>query len=488
MPMEANPSVDATSAPAAAHAGLKDLFSYPLMACVQDRRTRRVARGVSITADDISHESTNAPAPLTPLEEAILIAATGITGAVMHDGPTNHGKNKELGSPFLNVISRAASSPDNAQATSFFMINDEAIWLIKRPRGRDALEMAKSIPPRWEDRTEGDWLASAAAVTHKVHDGRMDFPRDWPYYLGWNRQHSNAPGTTVFLPVVDNTRQYINAILILTSEPKGIAPLIIDDYKRFTPRGAMEYVAWVAMQVGLAPAVPYQPIGGIKRVRQGYFSKDNPITLNAVGAARTDHEAWLALQNLLLVTEAMRLGGWIHSGILPPHIWKRDPAKGLLGLGFREDGPKKRGRFSRWPPAPASQPNYVGIDGILEGLCPPYVIDMDAAVDQLLEDKYGPNGTYGDKEVFATAYKDQASADAYLRSQAPHPKESVEYTKEICRYLYETYGRFPAHTDAFNLPGLWVQVSNLELEYYDKYAKPSHFHRQAEGNAIWGRS
>jgi len=30
---------------------------------------------------------------------------------------------------------------------------------------------------------------------------------------------------------------------------------------------------------------------------------------------------------------------------------------------------------------------YVGIDGLLEGLCPPYVTDMDAAVDQLIEEK-----------------------------------------------------------------------------------------------------
>jgi hypothetical protein len=31
-----------------AGAALADLFSYPVAACLQDRRTRRVARGVSI--------------------------------------------------------------------------------------------------------------------------------------------------------------------------------------------------------------------------------------------------------------------------------------------------------------------------------------------------------------------------------------------------------------------------------------------------------
>ncbi len=485
--MDADPTVEITGGPSAPHPGLADLLSYPLMACLQDRRTRRVARGVSIRAGEISHESANPPAPLSPLEEAILVAATGVTGAVMHDGPVYlPNGDKELGSPFLQTTGRGASSPDNAQATSFFMINDEGIWLLKRPRGRDAVEFQKNYPARWEDRSEDDWVAAAAAVKQKVHDGRMAFPRDWPYYLGWNRQHSNAPGTTIFLPVVDNTRQYINALLILCSEPKGLAPLFIDDYKRFTPKTLMDWVGWAAMTVGLAPNIPYQPIGGVKRVREGYFSKDNPVTLNAVGSARTDHEAFLHMQNLLLLAEGMRLGGWIHSGILPPHIWKRDQAKGLLGLGFREDGPKKRGRFTRWPPAPASQPNIVGIDGVLEGLCPPYVTDMDAAVDQVLEEKYGPHGAYGDKETFARAYKDQAVADAYLKQEGHHPRQAIEYTKEICRYLYETYGRFPAHTDAFYLPGLWVQVSHLELEYYEKYANPNHFRRQAERPGIWG--
>ena len=58
-----------------AHAGLQDLFSYPLTSGLQDRRTRRVAQGVSLQAGDMSYESANEPSPLTPLEEAILIAS-----------------------------------------------------------------------------------------------------------------------------------------------------------------------------------------------------------------------------------------------------------------------------------------------------------------------------------------------------------------------------------------------------------------------------
>ena len=66
------PAPDTAGARAAA---LQDLFSYPLMSCLQDRRTRRVAQGVSLKPGDMSYESANAPSPLTPLEEAILIAS-----------------------------------------------------------------------------------------------------------------------------------------------------------------------------------------------------------------------------------------------------------------------------------------------------------------------------------------------------------------------------------------------------------------------------
>src|SRR5690606_21536670 len=143
------------------------------------------------------------PEALSPLEEAVLIASIGTTGAVIHDGPlTKPSGADELGSPFLNVFAAGASSADNAQATHFFMINDEGIWLIRRLRGREAAEFLREFPSRWSDRSEADWIGAADHVKQKVYDRRMDFPREWPYYLGWNAQHSNAPGTTCFLPVV----------------------------------------------------------------------------------------------------------------------------------------------------------------------------------------------------------------------------------------------------------------------------------------------
>ena len=483
----AEPTAAAADHTPAGHPGLQDLFSYPLIDAVRERRTRRVARGVSINAGPVGYESTSDPEPLSPLEEAVLIASIGVTGAVIHDGPLIKADGSdELGSPFLNVVAAGASSADNAQATHFFMINDDGVWLIRRLRGREAAEFLRQFPARWQDRTEADWVAAADHVKQKVYDQRMSFPREWPYYLGWNAQHSNAPGTTCFMPVVDNTRQYINALLILTSEPKGKAPLFIDDYRTFSPRTLVDWLAWAASHLRLVERIPYHPIGGMARVREGRFTKDVPAPLGFLAAARTDHEAFLGLQTLLLTGEALGLGGWIHSGPLPPYVMQRDESAGLLGLGFREHGPKLP-RLRRWAPTPASQPNYVGIDGVIEGLCPPYVGSMDDAVDAVLEEKYGQSGAYGDAGVFATRYRDKGDAEAYLREQKPHPPEAVAYTKQICNYIYDTYGRFPAHTDAWNLPGIWAQFSHVELPYYERFAAPEHFRRQRETAALWGR-
>ena len=81
---------------------------------------------------------------------------------------------------------------------------------------------------------------------------------------------------------------------------------------------------------------------------------------------------------------------------------------------------------------------------------------------------YGPAGTYGDNSVFDRSYQKSDYGDAFLKMAAKRPsKEAVDYAKEICNYIYDTYGRFPAHTNAFHLPGVWLQFSHLEMEFYD---------------------
>jgi len=45
--------------------------------------------------------------------------------------------------------------------------------------------------------------------------------RDFPAYLDSNRFLSNLPGTTILFPVVDLSRQYINGMMYLLTQPEG---------------------------------------------------------------------------------------------------------------------------------------------------------------------------------------------------------------------------------------------------------------------------
>ena len=396
-----SPDTSSAGDPHDGHDPLRDLFSYPLMSALTERRTRRIPRGHSVTAGALSHESTNDPAPLTPLEEALLITCiTGITGVTTHDGPLVKPNGKpELGTPFLNIMARTGSSADNAQATHFFMINDDGIFLLRHPTGTEALAMLNEMPRKWSDWKESDWLDVAERCKVRVSNRRVEFPREWPYYLGWNAQASNVPGTTLFYPVVDCTWQYINALLILATEPDGKRSVLMDDWRPFHPKGAVEWLAKIGGALHLAPKIPYQPIGGLKYIRNGFVNKDNVAPLGFAYTLRTDYEAFFYFQNLMLLGQAMGLGGWIHGAVFTPYMWQTDPAKGWHGLGFRLEQPKT---LSPWAPVPASQPNPVGIDGILEGLTPPYVSSMDEAVERVIETKYGAGGTaYGNSEVFS---------------------------------------------------------------------------------------
>jgi hypothetical protein len=129
----------------------------------------------------------------------------------------------------------------------------------------------------------------------------------------------------------------------------------------------------------------------------------------------------------------------------------------------------------------------VGLDGILESLSPPYVKSMNDAVDQVYEEKFGPQGVYGDQTVFAKPYRSGSAAADFMRNAERPSKETLQYVKDICNYIYDTYGRFPAHVNAMHVPGVWLQVSHLEIEYYEKFYQPSLYHLQAKHHQVWGQ-
>ncbi len=111
------------------HAGIGTFLKEPLARVLWSRRTRRVPRGYDVPAGSASYTAQNEPLPLTKLEEAILIAATGASGLTMPDRPWQDAETGDpiMSKPNLVMEGRTAGSPDNAQGTHFFMINDDLL-------------------------------------------------------------------------------------------------------------------------------------------------------------------------------------------------------------------------------------------------------------------------------------------------------------------------------------------------------------------------
>lgn len=463
---------------------LEQLFREPLMNVLASRRSRRVARGTSVDAGALSHAATDQPLPLTELEEAVLIVSTGITGVVAHDGPLDTPSGgRELATPFLNVVARAAPSPDNSQPTCFVMINDQGNWLLRRPPADESRRLLRELPPRFAAWAESDWIAVAAAVKHQLSPVRLELPREFPYYIGWNKQLSNVPGTTMFLPLVDTTRMMINGILNLLAEPPGQRPLFVDDFQPFHPHGLRDDVGWVADHLHLVEHIPYQPIGGLSRATGKFVNPKIPMPIGLIRTFLSDHESFFLTHNLMLVAEAMGLAGWVHA--CAPSAYLLGGDRRTSGLGFRMQTPRKPWR-GRWPPPPATLPNPIGLDQVFETLTPPYVSSMDEAVDRVLDQKLGAAGAYHGGEPFALPYRNPRDANTYLETGDRYPPEAVVYAKEICNYLWDTYGRFPAHVDAVYHPGTWLQVGHLELPYYERFFQPWQFAGQSAHAGTWG--
>jgi hypothetical protein len=430
--------------------GFRTARQYPLWDAIFGRRSRRVAAGAGFRSGTLSFQSTLPPQPLSRLEEAFLISATGITGLPYADNPYETADGKPLlGTPCLEGSGRAAGSPDNAQSTVFFMWNDEGTYMLKRPDG-------PAVQADMRTMSAEDLVAHAERCKVKIKDGRTDFPRRFPAYASGNRYVSNVPGSTMFMPVTEVTRQYINGLFYVLAQEPGQRPVFVDDFNNYLLCGCERWI------------------------KSKFLNKDIPIPLSYYGKGRTEYESMLLLQNLALIAQSMGLGGWIHAAFETSILLGGYPDIGP-GLGFRFERPRKR-LIPR--PYPAAAPNPVGLDGVLQSYAPPYFRDTDAAIDAILAEKYGPSGLYRDGATAAPSMKTDV-ATAFAR-EAPHVEpEVVEVVRAICRYIWKTYGRFPAHCHAIDSAGIWMQCHHIDPDFYVRFFREAYSSTQAAHTGAW---
>jgi len=446
--------------------GLADLLTRPLVQTMWRRRTHRVSRGVKlIQAGSMTYTSTQAPQPLTALEEAVLIAATGHTGLTMPDRPFQDPTTGAaiMAKPNLNMDGRTAGSPDNSQGTHFLMINDTGTYFLKR---------LPSLPPGTEI-TDAMLVERAALVKRQILDHRIDVKgaRDFPAYLDSNRFLSNQPGTTIFFPVVDLSHQYINGLMYLLTQPDGARPAIVDD-RNF-----------------------YMSAGVRKWVKNGFLNKKIEVPLGVIGMLRTQIEADLLLQNLFLTAEAMGLGAWIHASLSPPVLMGDPKFVAEYGpmLGFEFVTPPYRMLdLVRWQVPLPKYTNLrahpvglkVGDEYLIRAKCPPYFASMSDAVDDVVNLKFGPSGVYRDTATFEKIFQGDYG-DRYLKEAAVYSNDVIACVRDICEYIHHTHGRFPAHCDALYPPGVWIQIHHPDIEYYDRFFRDGITETQRSHDHNW---
>ncbi len=410
-------------------------WNYPLFDAIFNRRSRRMALGAEIPGGPTKYKSDKPPMPLDEIEEAMLVeAGTGISGMNLSDLPYAYADGKSAsGNTMIQFTGRTWSSPCGSHSTEIIYFNDTGAYVVSL---KDVC--AKKVR-EYESEDERDGIVRSFRENRtKILDHRPQHPRAYPAMLSFNLWDSNIEGSTVFLPVINNTWQYINGLLLMCGWSDGGAYLI-DDWNGNRPAGCERWI------------------------KEGLLDANRPLPLSQAQFGQEVEPAFI-LHNIVLAEQAMGLGGWIHAAV--------NPLVMMEALGFRTVTPKS-----------SPFPVPVGIDGVLEGYCPPYYKNMDAAVDAVVEAKFGANGIYTLDAEREAPFLDR---NEFMAGVPRYSDKLVQCAKDICNYMYETFGRFPPNVPTMQLSSYWCQAHHLDLDFYDRfYSATAYTRTQAEHYGLW---
>ncbi|WP_462137561.1 hypothetical protein [Candidatus Mycalebacterium sp.] len=405
--------------------GLKKAIKHGFFDTVFERRSRRFGLGMEIPEGPLEYKSGHKPEPLSELEEAIIVwTGLGIKNINLSDFPPHMGLDLEV-----QFTSKTIPALGDVHRTELFYTNDDGSYMIKmhdkKPedfRGLEAMPLEKRVD-------EIVRLFRESKV--KIGDGRADIPDRPPGLAVHNLWNVNKPGTTVFMPVTDLTSCIINLYFFYMRE--GHRFNFADELRGMKPPGTEKWI------------------------KNGFIDKDKMMPLIEAELRFANgfiaEQAFMG-QNMVLTLQTLGLGGWLFSGFASPFVLGM--SDDFEGLGFTFATPEPKGETAN------PNPVAVGKDGLFHGFCPPYYKDMGEAVEAFNDMKWSnwekknmpytnPQGVY---------------------EQTPRPgKKEIAVVKDICNYIYETYGRFPAFSDPMFLRFM-VQAHHLDLGFYDKFYPP----------------
>jgi hypothetical protein len=416
-------------------AGMDELGSFPLLEAIFGRRARRFARGMAIPDGPLKYQSKHAPLPLSKTEQMLLVlTGAGISGwnfGLPHTttGAPNTGCNYPM-----RQVGRTYASAAGIHASELLWTEDSGTYITQfrdlAPEEQQEFHRAADLETL---------LERARRHTVQLSNARAVLPQEFPHIEAHNFWVANQPGTTLFIPIVDMTQQVLAGLAILLGE-------------RALPFDALNG----------------RPCGNLDRfIAAGLIDPERKIALAdfeqyLLGTAAA--EVSIANHNIVLMLQAMGLGGWFYSGINPNSLLGGAAEEGIPGFGFR---------FTKLPEW--DNPNPVGLDKHFEGFCPPYHADMRAGVAKFIERKFGPGGTYD--PATAGPYRRNAEVKSRVHRYTP---EFIECLAEVAQYIHDTFGKFPA-----TLPSIYArfyaQAQHVDLDFYDEHFGPEAYletHRQ----------
>ena len=423
---------------------LQQVLNFPLVSGLFGRRSRRFGYGMSIPSGPLTYTSRHDPLPLSALERALLIgAATGVTG--WNFGiPFTINEPDSLATYSLRLTGRTAPSGAAICTTELFFTDDTGIYLT---RTRDL------APERLREFESSDditrILGICQAATRQLHQQRLQLPRTPPHFDEHNLWNSNQPGSTLFMPVGDVGEQLLALLAMYVAN----GYTLYDDYSGCLG-GKLE---------------PFIHTGVIRDTPDMRFALSQ---IEQAAYVMVAMELAAICQNIVLMLQAIGLGGWMYTGIYPYSILGAFADEGVPGLGFRFV------RRDDW-----LFPNPIGLDGYYESVCPPYVADMYEAAHKLAERKFGPGGTYDTNT--GGPYRQTSDIKATVR---PYTQAQIDCIGEMAQYIYSTYGRFPVRYPTVLLR-IYAQAHHLELEFYDQFFGPgAYLHTHVEHMERWHAS
>ncbi|UFS70461.1 hypothetical protein LPW11_21650 [Geomonas sp. RF6] len=400
--------------------GFREMLSFGVVEALLGRRSRRFFMGAEIPDGVLAFKSRQLPHALSELEKMLVVSACGGNTSWHHMI-----YRAARYAPHLSNYAGAAGGRTFPSAAGFhtsqtFFTDDDGVYTLEM---RDAPAFA-------ERGAEGElsleaFVANVRGRIRKIQDGRLLFPSEVPFTEPHNTWVFNKPSTLVVIPVGDLSQHVLLNLCYMLQN--GL--VLHDD-------------------------INGRPIPGIERYSD-IVDVQNVWPLTFVeqwSMAELSVELGTSCYAGVLMLQAMGLGGWMFNGIDPFAMLGASGDPSVKGLGFRFDTDE------RWPYA-----NPTGLEGVMEGYCPPHHGDMRVAVEALCERKFGAGGPFNPETP--GPWKDSRR----VRSAAQvHEERFRACVAHQAQYLYETFGKFPATVPSIFVL-MYLQAHHLDLDFYDAF-------------------